>query len=243
MINKRNVLGLLALFITITLTSCVFVRMMKVKSQLNDFEYNFDITNERGLTLVFLNPVLHSSDIVWLMKNEPFSTNDIENGEIWTYVFEKQYLKTDNENKQFDIPLLVVVNEDKVTEITFPKRFLKYMSIPALKKMLSSMGDADINKLRRSASSIFETDNAAEIPTIAQVTDMLGKPYTSEKNEQITSYKYLYYLQKPQEASDYNLFELKTEFVFDNSDEKLQSFNSIIRGIKMHIDLSTIDNT
>lgn len=56
--------------------------MIKVKNQLNDFETNFDLNDERGLTLVFLNPVLLTNDVIWLMKGGPVSVEMIDEGEF-----------------------------------------------------------------------------------------------------------------------------------------------------------------
>ena len=60
---KLNIF-LVLLTIVLFLTGCVFVRMMKIKSQLNDFESNFELNDNNGLTLVFLNPELLADDVL-----------------------------------------------------------------------------------------------------------------------------------------------------------------------------------
>ena len=48
----------LAFFLIGLVTGCVYLRFLKVKNQMADFNKNFEITEENGLSLNFLNPVL-----------------------------------------------------------------------------------------------------------------------------------------------------------------------------------------
>ena len=235
----RVFLFLLIFLILIPITSCVFVRMMKVKNQLNDFGTNFDLNDERGLTLVFKNPVLLTDDVLWIMKGSPVSVETIDQGDLWTYVFQKQHTVSQDEGDTYNIPILMVIEDDKLTEITFPKRFLKNLSIPLLKKMLISMGNADVSKLRRSASSKYTGKDAAEIPTSDNVIETLGIPYETEDLGENSKLSYLYYLEDTQgNASSDNLnFELW--FVADNEDKRLKRVGGKIRGVKMSLDFDS----
>lgn len=228
------VLGTVILFIT----SCVYTRLYSFKGQLNDFEDNFELNDNGGLTLVFLNPVLESGDIIWLMKNGPSSKEALEEGELWTYVFEKQYLSSNDEGGSYDIPVSMVMKEEMLAEITFPERFLKNLSVPLLKRMFSSMGDAEISKLRKSANSIFNGNNSDEIPKMQNVIDTLGKPYSVEESDETSRFTYLYYLKNGGPNSPSNAFEFKTEFTFRKDDESLQRAKGVIRGLSMSLDFS-----
>ncbi|MEQ9618308.1 MAG: hypothetical protein RIG61_03930 [Deltaproteobacteria bacterium] len=237
--NPRRILAsVLLVAIILPIMSCVFLRLHKVQNQLKSFEENFELNDEGGLTLVFLNPVLKSDDMVWLMKNGPYSVKEKEREELWTYVFEKQYLLSNDENGEYDIPVLMVMREDMVAEITFPERFLKNLSIPLLKRMFSSMGDADISKLKKSASSEFKGDNPDEIPKMENIVETLGQPYDTEQSDKSTKFTYLYYLKSDVPVSGSNDFEFKTEFVFSKDDKALQKATGTIRGLSMSLDFS-----
>ena len=135
--RARHFLIYIGLFlIIITLSGCILFRMLEVRDQLNNFDVNFDLNDERGLTLVFKNPVLLSDDVIWLMKGSPVSVKPEQEGQLWTYVFEKQYASSQDEDGAYDIPIVMVMKDDKLTEVSFPERFLKNLSIPLLKKML-----------------------------------------------------------------------------------------------------------
>jgi len=240
LIKSHRVFVFLVLFLSIiTLSSCVYVRMMKVKNQLNDFETNFDLNDERGLTLVFLNPVLLTDDVIWLMKGGPVSVEIIDEGELWTYVFQKQHTASQDEGDTYDIPILMLIENGKLTEVTFPKRFLKNLSIPLLKKMLTSMGNADVSKLRRSASSKFSGNDPTEIPTSDNVIETLGTPYEIEQLEENSKLSYLYYLEDSEGNADKDNLNFELWFIADNQDKALKRVGGKIRGVKLSLDFDT----
>ena len=236
---RRLSLLLTSATIILLIAGCVYSRLYKFQRQLNNFESNFELNDNRGLTLVFKNPVLESDDIIWLMKNEPTSKAELEEGELWTYVFEKQYLVSNDEGDEYDIPILMVMNGEMLTEITFPKRFLKDLSIPLLKKMFSSMGDADINKLSKNAKSKFEGESKDEIPRMRNIIDTLGEPYYIDESDDASTFTYLYYLVSGSADEDGDKFEFKTEFKFDKDDETLQKATGVIRGMSMSLDFTS----
>ncbi len=214
------------------------MRLYKVQNQLNDFDTNFELSDKGGLVLIFLNPVLESGDMVWLMKNGPLKKEENGEGELWTYIFEKQYLTGAREGNEYDIPLLILMQNEMVKEIIFPERFLKYISIPLLKKMFSSMGEAEINKLSKSASSIFRGSNPEEIPGIENIVDTLGKPYSIEEDE-TTKYTYLYYLKNGASGPRSDYFEFETEFEFNKESKTLEKARGTIRGLTMSLDFTS----
>jgi len=239
-IKSHRVLVFLALLLFIfSLSSCIFVRMVKVKNQLNDFETNFDLNDDRGLTLVFKNPVLLTDDVIWLMKGGPVSVEKIDVGELWTYVFQKQHTVSQDEGDTYDIPILMVIEEGKLTEVTFPKRFLKNLSIPLLKKMLTSMGNADVSKFRRSASSKFSGSDPTEIPTSDNVVETLGVPYEVEDLGENSKLSYLYYLEDSDGSANKGNLNFELWFIAGNEDKALKRLGGKIRGVKLSLDFDT----
>lgn len=213
--------------------------MLDVRDQLTDFETNFDLNDERGLALVFKNPVLLSDDVIWLMKGSPVSVKPEQDGQLWTYVFQKQHTVSQEEGNSYDIPILMVMQDDKLTEITFPKRFLKNLSIPLLKKMLASMGNADISKLSKSASSQYTGKDSSEIPTSDNVIETLGIPYEVEDQGDNSKLSYLYYLEDAQGNATKDNLNFELWFVAGNEDKVLKRAGGKIRGIKLSMDFET----
>src|SRR3989304_8582242 len=76
----------LVLSLIILTTGCVLLRLLEVKRQLNDFNNYFQINDQNGFSLVFLNPTLHTDDILWLAKRPPTSKevkDQVEGGHIY----------------------------------------------------------------------------------------------------------------------------------------------------------------
>ena len=62
---KQSIVYLGFLFLMAVISGCVFLRLLEVKRQLNDFNNYFQINDQNEFSLVFLKPVLHTDDILW----------------------------------------------------------------------------------------------------------------------------------------------------------------------------------
>jgi hypothetical protein len=231
---------LLVLFLSLTLltTGCVYLRLLQVKRQLSAFNSYFQIEEQDKLTLVFLKPVLLAKDVTWLMNSPPMSRKETEEGHLWEYVMEKQYRDSDYEESDFNIPISMVFVDDKLRQISFPERFLRYLSKPLLARMLTSMGEAEIDKARRRAGSRFQARGTVEIPREEQVLDVLGKPYSTEESDDTKRLIYAYDLKKDNPEPVSNGFSLIMTFKFKKEDDKLRKTEINLRGLKMSLDFS-----
>jgi hypothetical protein len=232
-------ISIIFLLFIVSSTGCVYLRLLKVKRQLNDFENNFELNDQNGLKFVFKNPVLLSDDIIWLMKNDPLSRGQYENGEIWVYVLEKQYLDENTDKVNYDIPILFYVHDDKLVEMTFPERFLKNLSKPLLIKMLGSMGKSSISKSTRTAGTEFKGSNSDEIPKKRYIISVLGKPYKDETTEHTEMFTYLYNLKKNDLAEEDDQFDLKMTFYFGDDNDSLEKAEYTFNGLTMSLSLVT----
>jgi len=235
---KRLIIRTILLASILLVTGCVYMRLYEMQNQFGNFDANFELSDKSGLCLTFLNPVLESGDMVWLMKNEPLKKEENGAGEMWTYLFEKQYLTGDREGHEYDIPILVLMQGGMVKEIIFPERFLKNISIPLLKKMFTSMGEAEVDKLSKSASSVIKGGGPGDIPGMENIVDTLGVPYSIEEKDETTKYTYLYYLKNGTAVPVRDYFEFETEFVFNKESKSLEKATGTIRGLSMSLDFS-----
>ncbi len=105
--------------------------------------------------------------------------------------------------------------------------------------MLSSMGNADVSKLGRSASSKYAGEDTTGIPTSDNVMETLGKPYEIEVGDEKSMLSYLYYLEDAQGNANSDNLNLELWFVADNDDKSLKSVGGKIRGIKLYLDFDT----
>lgn len=226
------------MFVLIFTSGCVYLRLLQVKRQLSDFNTYFQITEQNGLTLIFLKPVLLSGDIVWLMKSTPTSKEKTDGGELWKYVIEKQYPGPKNEKGNFDIPINMRFENEKLGQISFPERFLKYISKPLLIKMMRSMGDAEIDKSERRAGSRFQANNALEIPRKQQVVDVLGLPFSAQDSDDTSTFIYRYNFGEEKTGTSGGEFNLVMGFNFQKEDNRLLKAETNLNGLKMSLNFS-----
>ena len=239
---KQSIVYLGFLFLMAVISGCVLLRLLEVKRQLNDFNNYFQINDQNGFSLVFLNPTLHTDDILWLAKRPPTSKEVKDQVEVWTYLFEKDYRGQKDEEGNFDIPIVMLFEKDKLNEIRFPERFLKVLSKPLLARMFESMGSAEINEWNRSASSKFEGKDSMEIPKKEQVTLVLGKPFYNKDSKSDSIFTYKYNLKNDATNSKGKQFILLIKFAFNQLDEKLLKVDGNFSRLKVSMDFN-IENS
>lgn len=239
---KQSIVYFGFLFLMAVISGCVFLRLLEVKRQLNDFNNYFQINDQDGFSLVFLKPTLHTDDILWLAKRPPTSKEVKDQVEVWTYLFEKDYRGQKDGEGNFDIPIIMFFEKDKLNEIRFPERFLKVLSKPLLARMFESMGSAEINEWNRSASSKFEGKDSMEIPKKEQVTLVLGKPFYNKDSKSDSIFTYKYNLKNDATNSKGKRFNLWIKFAFNQLDEKLLKVDGNFSRLKVSMDFN-IENS
>jgi len=132
----------------------------------------------------------------------------------------------------------MLFEEDKLSEITFPERFLRYVSKPLLIKMFTSMGDAEIDRSDRRAGSRFQAKDSLEIPRKEQVVYVLGNPFSAQDSEHTASFTYVYNLEEEKSGSNSDGFKLVMGFKFQKDDNRLLRAETNLRGLKMSLDFS-----
>lgn len=233
--NNRKFYLTILLILIVGLTGCVYLRFLKVKHQLEDFEENFSIDDAGGLTLIFKNPVLEDGDIVWLMSSEPDRNSNEDDRKVLTYILEKRYLRVRNEKKNYDIPVKFIIEEDRLSQVKLPERFLKYFSKSLFRNLLNSFAKADIKKLSKEARSSVGKSDDYKLPGTREIMTVLGKPYFSKKTDSQLIYIYKYYINK--EGPD-DRPGVRFEYYFDENGEILRSVKSNIKGMDVYIDFS-----
>src|SRR3546814_20933196 len=124
----------------------------------------------------------------------------------------------------------MTMKKGMLTEVVFPERFLKYLSVPVLKRMFASMGNAEVNKYSKSASTEFNGASPDEIPKLDYVTEIPGKPYTIEESEETFKYTYRYYLDNAGREADACGFDFTTALVCEHAEETIKQETETIRG-------------
>ncbi len=236
-IRKKIAFSLLALVIFSTVTGCVYLRFLKLKNQMADFNKNFEITEDKGLSLVFLNPVLKKSDMVWLMGTEPTIMEVDGSPDNWIYELKKRYRGKKNEEGDFDIPLDLTYKKNKLTVFTMPERFTKYFSKSLFEKFLSTLGQAEIDKGEKQANSTYEGASKTEIPTTKEIRAVLGNPYSGGVTKEARTFIYRYKILSPDPEKNLGV---RITYNFNKKTDYLESVVANIKGLKVKISFSDL---
>jgi hypothetical protein len=209
--------------------------LLEVKLQLADFEKYFKIEHGNGFSLVCLKPVLSTQDILTLAKRGPTFAEGSAQQTVWQYHFTKQYPHPESGKETFDVPVVLLFQQDKLCMGTLPERFGEVMPTAFIIEVFRAIGRAGVNPIDRSAKgSFFERakDKGIPIPKSHDFVRLLGKPFAEEKSGAVTIFTFVYRLQRgsqdPAPATD-----AWARFSFLQGGEKLQKIEAKFAGMKL----------
>lgn len=230
--RKKFVFAAVFLFICLCASGCKLFRFLNAKNQLKDFAKNFEVSDVDGLRLAFRNPVLLASDVEWLMVYSPPETTVDDGVQVRTYRLVKKYLEVKKETGNFDLPLEMRFNdEEKLSEVVFPKRLTKYLNAEVFGKIMNSMGDADVSKLSKTGTGTVKSLRPADIPTSAEAEEVLGVPYLRLSAQDGYVYAYKYRLAEKTPKGTYVVFRIF--LTFDSRTGKLMRLELPLRSLKL----------
>lgn len=237
----RNVLYIaLVIGLLLTMTGCVFLRLLKVQRQLKDFDRYFQVEDQNELALICLEPVMLMKDITWLARAKPTIQTNSGAYVVWQYIFEKQYLMDTEKEGNFEISQTMFFEDGKLRKITYPQKLTSVLKREFVTHSLRSMGKGNVNKQQRSLSAAWDDQKApksVKIPTKPDVEKVFGKPYAIMRpsDSELTFY-YKYALRpNPTEKLDKPRI-VRLWFTFCPHDETLQTFKAKFSGLTTKIE-------
>ena len=170
---------LILALLAVSLSGCVYLRLLNFKNQLNNFERNVTVESPPGLSLSFSNPVVRGTDLSFITKSKPTLVTSIAtdpNIELWTWKFEKQ--RAEPHHKPYSVDFQTRFESGLLTNMIIDESFVDLIGRDFILKMFRSVGDAKINTIRRSVSASMDTDSLEDIsrPTLAKILDSMGQP-------------------------------------------------------------------
>ncbi len=196
-LRKVHVGYLLIVFILLQLSGCVYLRLLELKNQFEEFDQYIEINTDQSFSLFFSQPVLHKDDIHNLSKLNPTQIIPTTNGEEWIYRFVKLN-NEDSPEKIYPVTLVfrfIFNQHGKLEQWYFPDEFLAIVPPGFLEASLRSLGNATIFKLSRQLKAdVTQIKTQEKPPTQTTVKQVLGQPYQITDKDKLQRYLYRFRL-------------------------------------------------
>ncbi|MBL8023062.1 MAG: hypothetical protein JNK54_02110 [Elusimicrobia bacterium] len=177
------------------LSGCVYLRLLEVKKQLQNFDTHFAIGGRSNLVIEFKKPVLRLKDTRFLVGAEPlFQTEN--NGEVLLhYEFNLVHRSSVPSPPPLNRLSLDLVSRDgRLAKIIVPEKFMLLFPRNVILETLKQAKDAEVFELKKMARGLIHLppDIEAELPSHEKTLMLLGNPAVSvpENDLQVLSYRY-----------------------------------------------------
>ena len=214
------------------LSSCKWIRWIKINSQIKKFDKNFTYVRDNGTDyLRFNNPVLLESDLKLLTGKEP-SKIIIDNGlisHIYLCEREKHRLK-DGSN---DLKIQCFFNKDKkLYKLVHPQQLSNNMNEDTFKKTGIAIFSGKISVSRWTIEGTYkkQKNDNYNAPTFAEVKKALGQPDSQTENEKLV---YTYKIKTRTKPSKKVRLDVKLIYNFDKTTSRVSSILLDFASIKL----------
>lgn len=222
--SRRLIIATLLATLALTLSGCVYLRLLDVKTQLSQFDQHFVARESpEGLTIAFKNPTLFADDLTKLGLT-PTTRVDTPNGQLWEIGLRKRYPGKRAERQSYDLFCQLELTDDRLTSVFVPRDYLECFPPAFIVETVKALGDSKILKLRREVKAQWNgRDDYLAPVSMATLRDTLGTPYDVTRNGAQIEATYRYKKMPPLTGVDPGAEErrYKVTFVFDAQGERL----------------------
>lgn len=226
--------------VALLLAGCVWLRLLEVKNQLDDFDDHFKVAVTDHLVLEFLHPVLYAGDFRELTRMEPTRIEPTPKGSRWHVLFEKIDMTGKPDPGHHDLEFVLSFNAKSQLEAwDFPPPFLAAAPAQFLEASLRSLGKGEIfqNQRQLKVDPKDLPKITAELPNQARVKAGLGQPTLELDHEDGRLWVYRYRVNTPHiEDEEGNRGIALARFWFDPASKTLLKFSGKFIGLKLSID-------
>ncbi|MDQ8203926.1 hypothetical protein [Pelagicoccus sp. SDUM812003] len=188
--------------VLVAVSGCVYLRLLRFKGHLKEFEQYVQVDRSHGLALIFLEPALRDEDFIFITESEPTLKQALPgspSGEVWHWVFEKE-LPAESGAEPFDILFRTTFEDHLLTRIDFDPELLSAIPKDFIVELFKSMGKARINKLRRSATAKMSRDALVDVPlpSLKEIESVMGDPSERETKGKRSLWRYEFNFHNPE---------------------------------------------
>ena len=225
--HVRVLQAALLLMLLSTLSGCVYLRLLKFKQQLKDFDEYVAVERGDGLAFKMLDPVLRDDDFVFITESQPSRIRSLSLQplvEDWEWTFEKKLEAEDD--APFEITFRTRFEEGMLTRIDFDPQLLEAIPEDFIVQLFKSLGEARINKLRRSATATMTRDSLTEVPlpSLAEISTLMGQPTDKKRAENRRHWRYVFNFYNPKNKDLSGQFNIVFKAESDDTEKEISGF-------------------
>lgn len=190
MTPSRRVLagGLVAA--ALLLGGCVFLRLLQLKLQLDDFDRNFAVATTDGLVITCHRPVMRPDDVRWFGA-KPERITRTGTAEHWHLRMVKELPPGSKETARYDILLELTFSGDRLVRVKVPEEYFTAVPKVAILELIRSLGRGSVDQGARRIEASVAHEGPAR-PTLSSVHQLLGDPseLRTDGNRTIRRYRF-----------------------------------------------------
>ncbi|MEC7905669.1 MAG: hypothetical protein VYC82_00430, partial [Verrucomicrobiota bacterium] len=176
---KRVGIALTLVIMLPALAGCVYLRLLHFKNQLKSFDENVSVLKGKELAFEFSKPIVKNSDFVFLTGSQPSRidfADSADYNEWWTWHFQKR--TSIDSDRPFRMTFQAHFRDDLLTRFEVDQAFVDLFGQDFTEEILSRMGHARINKLRRSVTMAIDSASLAKLspPSLKKIVNLMGAP-------------------------------------------------------------------
>lgn len=174
------------------LGGCIYLRLLELKLQLDDFDRHFAFETQTGLTLVLRSPVLRADDVRWI-GFKPETIRRDQDAEHWHVRWVKELPPGVQEKLTYDLALDLDFTEGRLARVQIPEKYFAMLPKEFAAGLIRSVGRGRVDKTARRLDTTVADGPAATLrPLLPALATMLGAPteLRTAGTETMTRYRY-----------------------------------------------------
>ncbi len=240
-LNSRSLSRLLFLVMAVTLSGCVWLRLLEIKNQLADFDENVRVeVADRHFILHLLDPVLLSEDFVYLSKLHPSRIEKLPQGSYrWYLDFHMDPAKTKEQKAKMVSFIMTYTHQHRLASFDFSPLFVEMAPPQFLEASIRSLGVGKVDQSKKQLK--VDPENlprlTARLPKTADITGVMGPPTNKGTEDGLKVLLYRFKADSQPVDKEYEERRLAEAWLyFDPVKDELVRLKGKFAGLKLSID-------
>lgn len=165
------------------------------------------------------------------MSTEP----TIKNSDVWIYEIKKRYRGNSRDKKNFDIPIKLNFENNKLKVATLPKRFTQHIPKSMFAKSIQSFGKGRLIKRNKTLHAVYKVNDKSEFLSTRDIIAFLGLPYYTKVEGEEESFVFIYKILSPDVNKKVGV---RYNYNFNRKTKLLNSITAKIKGFNILIEFT-----